>query len=176
MPDEDSSKEFVITSSDVPCWNNTLSIWGLWLDRYNTPPYNFDQIVMRVSLQIPITLGTASQFSRTSIRLEVTVCLLVFWATWQAHHFTCTKVGAHKNWISQGLVGELAVVVADLRVAGKRQATRQFRPLSIDNFALWLYDEVRSPCVPDGAAARGPTRTQRGAGRRVVQYVDCRLM
>ena len=30
-------------------------------------------------------------------------------------------MGAHKNWISQGLVGELAVVVADLRVNGKRR-------------------------------------------------------
>ena len=34
---------------------------------------------------------------------------------------TSPSVGAQKNWISQGLVGELAVVVADLRVNGKRR-------------------------------------------------------
>jgi len=35
-------------------------------------------------------------------------------------------VGAHKNWISQGLVGDLAVVVADLRISGKRYGPHAF--------------------------------------------------
>lgn len=35
-------------------------------------------------------------------------------------------VGAHKNWISQGLVGDLAVVVADLRINGKRYGPHAF--------------------------------------------------
>eukprot|EP00913_Durusdinium_trenchii_P002365 g2183.t1 len=39
---------------------------------------------------------------------------------------TSPEVGAQKNWISQGLVGELAVVVADLRVAGKRCGAHAF--------------------------------------------------
>eukprot|EP00439_Symbiodinium_sp_Y106_P069494 s1443_g11.t5 len=39
---------------------------------------------------------------------------------------TSSDVGAHKNWISQGLVGELAVVVADLHVAGKRCGAHAF--------------------------------------------------
>eukprot|EP00929_Paragymnodinium_shiwhaense_P058480 TRINITY_DN29281_c0_g1_i1.p1 TRINITY_DN29281_c0_g1~~TRINITY_DN29281_c0_g1_i1.p1 ORF type:complete len:471 (+),score=140.20 TRINITY_DN29281_c0_g1_i1:68-1480(+) len=34
--------------------------------------------------------------------------------------------GAHKNWISQGLVGDLAVVMADLRVGSKRCGPHAF--------------------------------------------------
>ncbi|CAJ1393029.1 unnamed protein product [Effrenium voratum] len=46
----------------------------------------------------------------------------------QAQEFVITSadVGAQKNWISQGLVGELSVVVADLRVAGKRCGAHAF--------------------------------------------------
>jgi len=39
---------------------------------------------------------------------------------------TSPEVGAQKNWISQGLVGELGVVVADLRVSGKRCGAHAF--------------------------------------------------
>eukprot|EP00435_Cladocopium_sp_Y103_P018192 s1290_g4.t1 len=46
----------------------------------------------------------------------------------QTQEFVLTshEVGAQKNWISQGLVGELGVVVADLRVAGKRCGAHAF--------------------------------------------------
>eukprot|EP00931_Biecheleriopsis_adriatica_P035205 TRINITY_DN20264_c0_g1_i2.p1 TRINITY_DN20264_c0_g1~~TRINITY_DN20264_c0_g1_i2.p1 ORF type:complete len:490 (+),score=104.67 TRINITY_DN20264_c0_g1_i2:60-1472(+) len=39
---------------------------------------------------------------------------------------TSAGVGAQKNWISQGLVGDLGVVVADLRVGGKRCGPHAF--------------------------------------------------
>jgi alkylation response protein AidB-like acyl-CoA dehydrogenase len=35
-------------------------------------------------------------------------------------------VGAHKNWISQGLVADVCLVVADLRIAGKSQGPHGF--------------------------------------------------
>mmetsp|Transcript_5140 Transcript_5140/g.12331 ORF Transcript_5140/g.12331 Transcript_5140/m.12331 type:complete len:474 (+) Transcript_5140:89-1510(+) len=39
---------------------------------------------------------------------------------------TCPSEGAHKNWISQGLVAERAVVVADLRLNGKSHGAHAF--------------------------------------------------
>eukprot|EP00928_Gymnodinium_smaydae_P020617 TRINITY_DN17972_c0_g1_i1.p1 TRINITY_DN17972_c0_g1~~TRINITY_DN17972_c0_g1_i1.p1 ORF type:complete len:501 (-),score=122.52 TRINITY_DN17972_c0_g1_i1:35-1432(-) len=39
---------------------------------------------------------------------------------------TTTDVGAHKNWISQGLVADLAVMVADLKVNGKSYGAHAF--------------------------------------------------
>lgn len=45
-----------------------------------------------------------------------------------AQEFVLTSAteGSHKNWISQGLVADLAVVVADLRVAGKSHGAHAF--------------------------------------------------
>mmetsp|Transcript_20053 Transcript_20053/g.46701 ORF Transcript_20053/g.46701 Transcript_20053/m.46701 type:complete len:472 (-) Transcript_20053:36-1451(-) len=39
---------------------------------------------------------------------------------------SCPADGAHKNWISQGLVAERAVVVADLRIDGKSHGAHAF--------------------------------------------------